>query len=156
MALAMQMIKLALSQGTACILAYGQTGSGKTFTMEGLEYRVARDLFTTADRVAARLAKLSADEQTPVGSSEAAATPAATCNDVFEFSVTFLELLGKRAVDLLEPGEGLPLDASGNHIRTEVAIKEDKASKRSTVGSRMFLTCIVEWGRSTALDLSDR
>ncbi|KAF7798862.1 hypothetical protein EIP86_010089 [Pleurotus ostreatoroseus] len=122
------MIKLALSQGTACILAYGQTGSGKTFTMEGLEYRVARDLFATADRVAARLAKLSADEQKPAGSSEAAA---AKCNDVFEFSVTFLELLGKRAVDLLEPGEGLPLDMSGNPIRKEVTINEDKASTLS-------------------------
>ncbi len=57
------MIKLALSSGTACILAYGQTGSGKTFTMEGVEYRVARDLFTTAERVATRMSRLSATQQ---------------------------------------------------------------------------------------------
>lgn len=125
------MIKLALSSGTACILAYGQTGSGKTFTMEGLEYRVARDLFATAERVAARMSRLSAapqDAEDTAAASEVSDTPAAKCGDVFEFSVTFLELLGKHAVDLLEPGEGLPVDASGNPIRKEVVINEDKVS----------------------------
>lgn len=125
------MIKLALSSGTACILAYGQTGSGKTFTMEGVEYRVARDLFTTAERVATRMSRLSATQQdveeTAV-ESKAAETPAVKCGEVFEFSVTFLELLGKHAVDLLEPGDGLPVDTYGNPIRKEVVINEDKVS----------------------------
>lgn len=122
------MIKLALSSGTACILAYGQTGSGKTFTMEGVEYRVARDLFTTAERVATRMSRLSATQQDVEETAEAAETPAVKCGEVFEFAVTFLELLGKHAVDLLEPGEGLPVDTYGNPIRKEVVINEDKVS----------------------------
>ena len=91
-----QLLHLALSSGTACVLAYGQTGAGKTYTMEGLETRIARDLFVVADHVASLL-EGHTPSQEPRGKS--------TALDVFDFTVTFLELLGKRAVDLLEPDD---------------------------------------------------
>jgi kinesin family member 2/24 len=118
------MIPLALSSGIACILAYGQTGSGKTYTMEALEHRVARDLFIAARHVGARL--LRAEEQAKTKVDEGDTSALVNPSDVFEFSVTFLELLGKRAVDLLESPEGLPVDAQGNPIRKEVPIHEDR------------------------------
>lgn len=117
-------IPLALSSGIACILAYGQTGSGKTYTMEALEHRIARDLFVAAKHVGARL--LQAEEQAKATDEQADASTELTPEDVIEFSVTFLELLGKRAVDLLEPVEDLPVDAQGSTIRKEVPIHEDK------------------------------
>jgi kinesin family member 2/24 len=106
-------LPLVLSGGIACILAYGQTGSGKTFTMEGLEMRVARDLFSFAEEYGKNLL---AKEQ---GSEDVHPSP----GSVYEFSVTFLELLGRRATDLV--GEGKE-DTSGNIVRPEVAILEDK------------------------------
>ncbi|KAI0686703.1 P-loop containing nucleoside triphosphate hydrolase protein [Cytidiella melzeri] len=117
------MIPLALSGGIACILAYGQTGSGKTYTMEALEYRVARDLFVAAETVGTQLlqSERKAADPAEISSSEYNAGV-----DVFEFSVTFLELLGKRAVDLLEPADGLSADNQGNLIRKEIAVHEDK------------------------------
>lgn len=107
-----QILTLALSGGVACILAYGQTGSGKTFTMESLEHRIARDLFDHARAVGERL--LLAQGRT-VDASNAAG--------VFEISATFLELMGKRASDLLEATE--TVDAQGNPLRAEVPIRED-------------------------------
>lgn len=118
------MIPLALSSGIACILAYGQTGSGKTYTMEALEHRIARDLFVAAKHVGARL--LRTEQQAKAQSAEAEPSEEFKPEGVFEFSVTFLEQLGKRAVDLLEPAEGLPVDAQGNAVRKEVPIHEDK------------------------------
>lgn len=118
------MIPLALSSGIACILAYGQTGSGKTYTMEALEHRIARDLFVAARTIGARL--LRAEQAAHRSSGSVDVPEQVKSTDVFEFSVTFLELLGKRAVDLLESPEGLPVDAQGNPIREEVAIREDK------------------------------
>ncbi|KAJ7672202.1 P-loop containing nucleoside triphosphate hydrolase protein [Mycena polygramma] len=44
---------------------------------------------------------------------------------VFEISVTFLELMGNRASDLLETPK--TFDAQGNPVRTEVHIREDNA-----------------------------
>ncbi|KAJ7433736.1 P-loop containing nucleoside triphosphate hydrolase protein [Mycena latifolia] len=76
-------LSLALSGGVACVLAYGQTGSGKTFTMESLEHRVARDLGVGRTRMGS-----------------------------LKINATFLELVGKRAADLLETSE--TLDAQGN------------------------------------------
>ncbi|KAK0225394.1 P-loop containing nucleoside triphosphate hydrolase protein [Armillaria fumosa] len=101
------LLHLALSGGVGCILAYGQTSSGKTYTMEGIESRIARDLFDAARVVGNRLS---------YGQNEA---------DFFEFSVTFLELLGKHATDLVEPSD--KVDASGNIVRRDIAIHEDKA-----------------------------
>ena len=122
-----QMIPLALSSGVACILAYGQTGTGKTYTMEALEHRIARDLFVAAKTIGARLLRAEqAAKATSAVSTEV--SDEVTPTDVFEFNVTFLELLGKRAVDLLEPAEGLPVDAQGNPVRKEVPINEDKVS----------------------------
>ena len=72
---------------------------------------------------------------------------------MFEFNVTFLELLGKRAVDLLEPPEGLPVDAQGNPVRKEVPIHEDKVIHvywPLGLANRMN----TEWGCQTTLDLS--
>jgi len=37
-----------LKNGKSTVFAYGQTGSGKTYTMEGLQQRVARDIFRLA------------------------------------------------------------------------------------------------------------
>ncbi|TFK50819.1 P-loop containing nucleoside triphosphate hydrolase protein [Heliocybe sulcata] len=103
------LLALVLSGGISCILAYGQTGSGKTFTMEGLEHRIARDLFAVAAVMGRRFAEAEGVED----------------HDIFEFGVTFLELLGKHASDLVEPPEGV--DARGEPIRKEVPIQEDKA-----------------------------
>ncbi|KAK0462516.1 P-loop containing nucleoside triphosphate hydrolase protein [Desarmillaria tabescens] len=94
------LLHLALSGGVGCILAYGQTSSGKTYTMEGIESRIARDLFDTARVVGNRLS---------YRENEA---------DFFEFS-------GKHATDLVEPSD--KVDASGNAVRNDVAIHEDKA-----------------------------
>ncbi|KAJ7671507.1 P-loop containing nucleoside triphosphate hydrolase protein [Mycena polygramma] len=112
--IAQDVLSLALSGGVASIFAYGQTGSGKTFTTESLEHRVARDLFDHARDVGERL--LLAQGRT-VDIPDAAA--------VFEISVTFLELMGNRASDLLETPK--TFDAQGNPVRTEVHIREDNA-----------------------------
>ncbi|SJK96965.1 uncharacterized protein ARMOST_00214 [Armillaria ostoyae] len=81
------LLHLALSGGVGCILAYGQASSGKTYTMEGIESRIARDLFDAARVVGNRLS---------YGQNEA------------DFS-------------------GFSVDASGNIVRRDVAIHEDKA-----------------------------
>lgn len=94
--------------------------------MEALEHRIARDLFVAAETIGARL--LRAEQAAKVSSGSGDVSTELKPSDVFEFSVTFLELLGKRAVDLLEPPEGLPVDAQGNPIRKEVPIGEDKVS----------------------------
>jgi kinesin family protein 2/24 len=107
------MLSLALAGGVGCILAYGQTGSGKTYTMESVEHRVARDLFDQAKVVGKRL--LLAQGGDPA---------TAETGDIFEFNVTFLELLGKHASDLLE--ETKEVDAQGNPVRTEISVREDK------------------------------
>ncbi|PBK73389.1 P-loop containing nucleoside triphosphate hydrolase protein [Armillaria solidipes] len=75
--------------------------------MEGIESRIVQDLFDAARVVGNRLS---------YGQNEA---------DFFKFSVTFLELLGKHATDLVEPSD--KVDASGNIVRRDVAIHEDKA-----------------------------
>ncbi|KAF7377815.1 Kinesin-like protein [Mycena sanguinolenta] len=106
------MLSLVLSGGVGCILAYGQTRSGKTFTMEGIEHRVARDLFEHA-RVIGKRFLLAQDGDS-----------VAQTGDIFEFEVTCLELLGKHASDLLEPTE--QLDDRGNPMRTEISVREDK------------------------------
>ncbi|KAJ7760973.1 P-loop containing nucleoside triphosphate hydrolase protein [Mycena metata] len=105
------MLSLALSGGVGCILAYGQTGSGKTYTMESVEHRVARDLFKQARVVGERLLLAQGGDPTEAG-------------NIFEFSVNFLELLGKHASDLLESTE--EVDAQGNPVRTDIAVREDK------------------------------
>ncbi|KAJ7104233.1 P-loop containing nucleoside triphosphate hydrolase protein [Mycena belliarum] len=106
------MLSLALSGGVGCILAYGQTGSGKTFTMESVEHRVARDLFDQA-RILGKRLLLAQD----------ASHLKADTGDIFEFSVTFLELVGNRASDLLEFTE--KVDENGNPVRTEIFVRED-------------------------------
>lgn len=88
---------LALSGGVGCVLAYGQTSSGKTYTMEGIESCISRDLFDTARAIGKRLAPDVPENE-----------------DLFEFTVTFLELLGKRSTDLVD------------HSGAEVPIQEDK------------------------------
>ncbi|KAF7327984.1 Kinesin-like protein [Mycena kentingensis (nom. inval.)] len=103
-------ISLAIFGGVGCILAYGQTGSGKTFTMESIEQRIARDIFAKAASIGERLLKSASEEKQQTTRPE----------DVFAFNVTFLELLGKRASDLLEVVE------DENKARKEVPIREDK------------------------------
>ncbi|KAJ7646606.1 P-loop containing nucleoside triphosphate hydrolase protein [Roridomyces roridus] len=111
--IANDMLSLALSGGVGCILAYGQTGSGKTYTMESVEHRVARDLFERARIMGKKFI-----------ASQGGDHPAAETGDIFEFGVTFLELLGKSASDLLETTE--QVDEQGNPVRTEIAVREDK------------------------------
>ncbi|KAJ7289191.1 P-loop containing nucleoside triphosphate hydrolase protein [Mycena rebaudengoi] len=106
------MLSLVLSGGVGCVLAYGQTGSGKTHTMEGIEHRVARDIFDHAQAMGKRML-LAQDGE---GAN-------AETGDIFEFGVTFLELLGKRASDLLESTENV--DTQGNPLRTDIVISED-------------------------------
>lgn len=120
------MIPLALSSGIACILAYGQTGSGKTYTMEALEHRIARDLFVVARHVGTKLLEAEARAKGDESTEEATYKDPL---DVFEFSVSFMELLGNRGADLLEQADGLPIDDQGNAIRSEVPIREDKVRK---------------------------
>ncbi|EJD43841.1 P-loop containing nucleoside triphosphate hydrolase protein [Auricularia subglabra TFB-10046 SS5] len=114
------LLPLVLGGGIGCVLSYGQTGSGKTFTMEGLEHRIARDLFAVADGVARR--SYASEKGLSLDAPEVAKI---TANDAFTFEVTFLELLGKIAADLVEvPSE---FDAEGNPVRKEVAVQEDRA-----------------------------
>lgn len=82
--------------------------------MEGLEERIARDLFAVTSAIGARFAAAEARSAAP-------SIPGA---DVFELSVTFLELLGRHAVDLVETPD--TVDADGNPVRKEVAVQEDK------------------------------
>ncbi|KAI0684847.1 P-loop containing nucleoside triphosphate hydrolase protein [Cytidiella melzeri] len=127
--IANDIIPLALASGTACVLAYGQTGTGKTHTMEALEYRIARDLFVAAKKVGEEL--LEAERKAASG------LPLDCETDVFGFSVTFLELLGKRVVDLLEPVDDLPVDDQGIPVRREITITEDaNGDVRPRVNSR--------------------
>ncbi|KAJ7273760.1 P-loop containing nucleoside triphosphate hydrolase protein [Mycena rebaudengoi] len=108
--IANDILTLVLSGGVGCIMAYGQTASGKTYTMEGIEHRIARDLFKHARVVGARwlLAQ---------GDAPHADANANNIEDVFEFNVTFVELLGN------EPES---LDAHGNPVRKEIPVREDK------------------------------
>ncbi|KAI0944083.1 hypothetical protein AcV7_002001 [Taiwanofungus camphoratus] len=90
--------------------------------MDALEHRVARDLFEVA-RVIARQFR----EAEQRGSGSTVDTAEGDNEEgMFEFNASFLELLGKRAVDLLQPTDGFPLDSRGNPVRTEVAIQENK------------------------------
>lgn len=109
-----QVLPLVLSGGVGCVLAYGQTGTGKTFSMEGIESRVARDLFETARTMRSNFL-LKENGSIPDNEED---------DNVFEFSVTFLELLGKHASDLVQPVN--ELDGFGNPVRKDVAIREDK------------------------------
>ncbi|KAJ7587026.1 P-loop containing nucleoside triphosphate hydrolase protein [Mycena floridula] len=108
-------LPLVLSGGIGCVLAYSQTGSGKTYSMLGIESCVARDLFDIAQAVGKKL--LSKERGEAIDNEEAA--------NVFEFSVTFLEILGRRVTDLLEPFTAL--DEAGYPVgTTDIAIREDK------------------------------
>ncbi|KZV91491.1 P-loop containing nucleoside triphosphate hydrolase protein [Exidia glandulosa HHB12029] len=116
---ATDLLPLVLGGGVGCILSYGQTGSGKTYTMEGVEHRVARDLFSVGTSVARR--SYASEKRLPIDSEEVGKI---TANDAFVFEVTFLEILGNNAVDLVEvPTE---VDAQGNPVRKQIAIREDK------------------------------
>lgn len=87
--------------------------------MEGLEHRIARDLFKAAHTAGQRL----------LSSVEGARGVKPKPNDgtgVFELSVSFLELLGKSATDLVAENTGT--DVHGNPVRREIAIREDKVS----------------------------
>ncbi|KAJ7761245.1 P-loop containing nucleoside triphosphate hydrolase protein [Mycena maculata] len=72
-------VNLAMQGGVACVLAYGQTSAGKTYSMMGLELAIAQDLFP-----------LSAGD---------------TGGAAFDIYVTFLELLGNKARDLMRADE---------------------------------------------------
>ena len=108
------MLNLVLGGGVGCVLAYGQTGAGKTYTMEALEKSIARDIFGVAEQLSARF----------LASHGTSDEPATNPKNVFELSVSFLELLGKRASDLVDEPESV--DEEGNQVRKEVAVHENK------------------------------
>ncbi|KAJ3154367.1 hypothetical protein HDU89_008435 [Geranomyces variabilis] len=85
-AIALPLIPLLLSNGMGTLLAYGQTGSGKTFTMTGIQERVAQDIFALAEQH--RRTREPAWDGVTGGSG-------------FEFTLSFVELMGKQAFDLL-------------------------------------------------------
>jgi len=87
--------------------------------MEGIEHRIARDLFITATEFAQ--ATFASEKKLP---RDAAEVLKLTATDAFTFEVTFLELLGKIAADLVE--EPTEYDERGNAVRKEVAILEDR------------------------------
>lgn len=84
--------------------------------MESIEHRVARDLFDHARVVGRRLQAQDGISVPGINDTDK--------GDIFEFHVTFLELIGKRATDLVEPST--EVDTNGNPIRSGVAIHEDK------------------------------
>lgn len=109
------------------------------YTMESLEHLIARDLFPAAQKTSARLLDSTQDAR----KNEDGAT------NIFEFSVTFLELLGKTAYDLLEPGYN-PDDETSP--RKPVDIHEDKVSSNVTI----TLSALQLTGLVFRLVLSDR
>ena len=88
--------------------------------MEAIEHRVARDIFPAAEALSARF--LASESVTPPASSEAKAE---NQKNIFEFTVTFLELLGKTASDLTDSAEQ-GRDDEGTIIRKEVQVMENK------------------------------
>ena len=74
------------------------TGSGKTYTMEALEQRIARDIFPAAEVLSARFL---ATHNTHGGQNTTEPNTIGTTKSIFKITVTFLELLGKKATDLL-------------------------------------------------------
>ena len=96
----------------------GKQAAEKTFTMEGLEHRIARDLFDTAKTVGKRLL-----------SSENSSNAEADGSKVFEFSATFLELLGKCATDLVV--HSTDVGAQANPVKKDIPIREDNVLKIS-------------------------
>ena len=112
---ATDMLTLVLNGGVGCVLAYGQTGAGKTHTMEAIEARVARDLFPLAEEMSKKF--LESSGMTAGGDKES----------VFEISVSFLELLNKKATDLLDVQQQEGEDTEdGYAARKEVLIHENK------------------------------
>ncbi|KAH7334804.1 P-loop containing nucleoside triphosphate hydrolase protein [Rhizoctonia solani] len=91
-----------LGGGVGCILAYGQTGSGKTYTISSLEEIISRNIFTAAQSYASSHFP---NSHTPP-------------QDVFTFGISLYELLGNKAIDLL--------DRNGNGDGATVDISEDK------------------------------
>ena len=77
--IAYPLIDLSLKGGLSTIFAYGQTGSGKTFTMQGIQQRLAHDLFK----------RQRGDMLEPDGSSR------------LQLFVSFIQIIGNYADDLL-------------------------------------------------------
>ena len=74
------LIEMALRGGVSTILAYGQTGSGKTHTIAGILHRLGTDMFHSTGEGEGDKSNL-------------------------KFHVSFFELLGNDATDLLDEGE---------------------------------------------------
>lgn len=83
--------------GRSTVFAYGQTGSGKTFTMEGLQQRVARDLFAMLEHENVRV----------------------MCSN--------FELYGTQCLDLLNEQKVLPIREDEKNCVHIVGLKEEEA-----------------------------
>lgn len=95
--------------------------------MEALEQCIARDIFYAAEALSARLLESqgkapSHDAKVVVEEASHADDPPVKGNNVFELTVTFLELLGKHAYDLVDSVG----DDEGNVVRKLVNIHENK------------------------------
>lgn len=125
---ATDMLSLVLNGGVGCVLAYGQTGAGKTHTMEALEARVANDLFPKAEELSQKFLESHTSHSSKTEDE-------GERKNIFEISASFLELLNKRATDLLDvPEEEVGED--GYAARKEVLIHENKV--------RLLILCLEE------------
>ncbi|KAH9252945.1 hypothetical protein BASA81_009101 [Batrachochytrium salamandrivorans] len=92
------LVKWAVTErGRSTVFAYGQTGSGKTFTMEGLQQRVARDLFAMLEHENVRV----------------------MCSN--------FELYGTQCLDLLNEQKVLPIREDEKNCVHIVGLKEEEA-----------------------------
>ncbi|KAJ3412363.1 hypothetical protein HDV05_000837 [Chytridiales sp. JEL 0842] len=122
------LIPLVLGGGVGALFAYGQTGSGKTFTMTAIEELIARDLFDMAREY--RLSQDGGSDSSPTGD--------------FEIKVSFFEIFGNHARDLLSPS-----------FHADVSILEDvfgriqvKGAIEETVTHSEQLLALIERGAS--------
>mmetsp|Transcript_14087 Transcript_14087/g.20814 ORF Transcript_14087/g.20814 Transcript_14087/m.20814 type:complete len:552 (-) Transcript_14087:62-1717(-) len=108
------------SGGRGTVFAYGQTGSGKTYTMEGIQTRVAEDLFYTISNGAGGCIK----ETTLV-------------------SVAYFEIYGGYVQDLLNKRRKLKVLEDGNGEIVVTGLQEFEATN-----SNEFLDFIVEGNKA--------
>ncbi|KAJ3196094.1 hypothetical protein HK101_010115 [Irineochytrium annulatum] len=94
---ARNLIPLVLGGGVGALFAYGQTGSGKTFTMTAIEKLIARDLFGFAETYGS-------NSPAAVASVLDSSATLAPLESQFEIYVSFFEIIGNQAKDLLSPG----------------------------------------------------
>ncbi|KAI9193152.1 P-loop containing nucleoside triphosphate hydrolase protein, partial [Polychytrium aggregatum] len=120
-----KLVGFALKGGLATVFAYGQTGSGKTFTLTAFEASVSKDLFD-----------LELLQQWIPGAS----------HDDFEIHLSFFEILGKNAVDLLS--ERAPVKILEDHFRAIQVLGAREVHVRSTNELQQLIQSAVQLRRT--------